>query len=462
MVDNPLLPVDGNLFTYSPSGPLVRIAPGWVVCSDPAEIRRIWSINSGYYRGNWYKASRLNPNEDNVLTVSDNKAHHRLRAILGPAYAAMGNMEAKTHDQGMEATHEQIVDGQIEKLLALLERKYLSTPGGALQPCNIARIMQYLTQDVITTIGYGKAAGYLDVDKDIFGVIEACETVLLPAHLISFLPTLQNLLATPLLRPFIPKPTDTHPIGRFLAFIKAHVDEHYANNDEKNRSDVLHTFVNSKLSPTEVESEALVLLFGGTDTTATGLRNIIFFLSTNPRAYRLLQAEIDAAVQYGSRPIISDKHAKQLPYLQACIREGLRLWPPSMGVMGKISDRDNIVCGMKIPAGTQVGWAALPIMKDRSVFGDDAHVFEPARWIDADPAKSKEMEAVYGLVFATGTRWECLGKKLAYVELGKVIFEVSFPLFPLYLPILTVYPVLLSFSIALILPWSSQWSHFVG
>ncbi|KAI0967573.1 hypothetical protein F4678DRAFT_483130 [Xylaria arbuscula] len=34
------------------------------------------------------------------------------------------------------------------------------------------------------------------------------------------------------------------------------------------------------------------------------------------------------------------------------------------------------------------------------------------------------MDSVYGLVFVTGTRWERLSKKLAYMELGKVLFEL--------------------------------------
>jgi hypothetical protein len=35
------------------------------------------------------------------------------------------------------------------------------------------------------------------------------------------------------------------------------------------------------------------------------------------------------------------------------------------------------------------------------------------------------MEATQGLAFAAGTRWECLGKRLANVEMEKVLFEVS-------------------------------------
>jgi cytochrome P450 len=64
-------------------------------------------------------------------------------------------------------------------------------------------------------------------------------------------------------------------------------------------------------------------------------------------------------------------------------------------------------------------------MKDKEVFGADADVFAPERWLTADPDRLKTMEAVQGLVFAGGTRWECLGKRLAYIELNKAIFEVS-------------------------------------
>jgi cytochrome P450 len=151
----------------------------------------------------------------------------------------------------------------------------------------------------------------------------------------------------------------------------------------------------------------------------------IFFLSTNMAAYRKLQAEIDAAAVSASRPVITDEHVKRLPYLQACIREGMRLWPPSMALLPKMSEIDQLVCGQPVPAGTYIGWSGLTIMKDREVFGENADIFEPARWLDAEPDKLRRMEGVYGLVFATGTGWECLGKKLAYVELGKVLFEVS-------------------------------------
>ncbi len=354
----------------------------------------------------------MNPHDENVLTMSGNKAHHQRRAYLLAGYDG----------KGMDG-QEQLVDKKIEKLIALVEREYLSTHQ-SIRPCNLARTMQYLTQDVITTLGFGEAVGYLDINQDVFGVLQTSESVLLPADIVSILPVLKKFLQLPIVQPLLPKPTDKRGVGRFLGVVKGYVDKRYGADRIRN-NDILQSFVDSGLSRSEVESEALVTLFGGTDTTSTGLRNTIFFPSTNPSAYRLLQAEIDASIKTAARPIIADHHAKSLPYLQACIKEGMRLWPPSMGLMGKVSDWDDIVCGMKVPAGTQVGWAALAVMKDRKVFGESADVFEPRRWLDAEPARLKVMEATYGLVFATGTRWECLGKRLAYVELGKVLFEVT-------------------------------------
>ncbi|RYO86091.1 hypothetical protein DL762_004886 [Monosporascus cannonballus] len=430
-------------------GPLVRIGPDWVICSDSDEIRRIWGPRSGYYRADWYRATRLSPDEENVLTIVDDKAHHQLRSQIQPGYAG------KDLD-----SHEPLVDAQIQKLVALLERKYLSTTA-VTRPCDLARTMQYLTQDTITAGGFGQALGYLDADSDIYGVIEASEAPLLPVHILPFVPVLQMVVSSFLFRPLLPKPTDKHGVGRFLGVIKRFVDERYdgvpdsdpdpdpehnnaADGGKKQntvkpvrRSDILQTFVDSDLRRGQVESEALVTLFGGTDTTATGLRNTIFFLTANPTAYRALQAEIDEEMARARTSkndpdqlddnegaIIPDRQALRLPYLAACIREGLRLWPPIMGVMGKQSDRDDVLCGQRVPAGTKVGWAALAVMKDQRVFGDNADVFEPRRWLDADPARLREMEAAYGLAFATGSRWECLGKKLAYVELRKVIFEL--------------------------------------
>ena len=404
-------PTQAALCSYF-AGRLVRIGPDWLVTNDPAEIQRIWSVHSGYYRSPWYHGLRFDPTKDSIITSGNNKEHGRLRANVLPGYQGKGIKN-----------QEQLVDEQIVKFIKLIEQRYLSTRNQP-RPLDMSKSMQFLTQDIISTIEFGKPFGYLDADEDIWGVITIFEALLGAVMIGALFPILLQITSSPLMKPFLPKPTDKHGVGCLLGVIKSHVDQRYGP-DKKRSNDVLQSFVDSSLDRNEVESEALIHMVGGTDTSALAMRNIVFFLSSNPAAYGKLQAEIDTAAKGLSSDIVSDRQAKDLPYLQAVIKEGLRMWPPVMGLMARMSDQDDVVCGFKVPAKTHVAWAGWSLMKNKDVFGRDADWFEPQRWLNADPTQLKTMEAVQGLVFASGSRWECLGKRLAYVELNKTIFEVT-------------------------------------
>ncbi|KAK4446192.1 cytochrome P450 family protein [Podospora aff. communis PSN243] len=393
-------------------GSLARVGPNFLVCSDPYEIRRIWSVHSGYQRADWYKGYRIDPSSDSVLTAIENKEHHRIRTQLLPGYMGRG-----------QGGQEKVLDEQVLKFIQLLERAYLSD-GTTTREMDMGEVFVYLTQDITSAIEFGESFGYLDSNADTNGIIKALDSMKLPCAVLALLPSVTAVAQSPAFASFLPKPTDPTGVGRMLGIVRAHVDKRYGEKKE-NKSDVLQSFVDSGLSQKEVEAEALVHLLGGSDTTATALRIAVFHISANPRAYRRLQAEIDAAVSSVTRPIISDAVAKKLPYLQATIKEALRMWPPISGLMPKVSARDDVICGKEVPAGTLVGWCAFGAMKNKEVFGENARDFEPARWLEAEPHRLKEMEATQALVFVAGTRWECLGKKLAYSELGKVLFEVS-------------------------------------
>jgi cytochrome P450 len=326
---------------------------------------------------------------------------------------------------------EPVVDAQLAKFVALIERKYISS-STALRPLDMSNAMQFLTQDIISAIEFGSPFGYLDADADMYGIIAIFEALLGSVMVMALFPFLVKLLALPIVRPLMPKPTDARGPGRLLGLVKDHVDARYGSGtsgqDKVRRKDVLQSFVESGLSRDEVESEALIHMVGGTDTTATALRSAVFFVASNAATYQRLQAEIDAVVQerhLSPSDIVPCAHARAMPYLQAVIKEALRMWPPVMGLMARSSPKDDTVCGMYVPASTHVAWSALAVMKNKDIFGADADVFSPERWLHAKPGQLKEMEGVQGLVFAGGTRWECLGKRLAQIELEKALFEVS-------------------------------------
>jgi cytochrome P450 len=76
-----------------------------------------------------------------------------------------------------------------------------------------------------------------------------------------------------------------------------------------------------------------------------------------------------------------------MPYLQAVIKEGLRIWPPVIGLLSKVvpEQGDEVEFDGKklfIPGGTNVGYCAWGIHRNKEVFGDDAEMFPARKVVD--------------------------------------------------------------------------------
>lgn len=165
----------------------------------------------------------------------------------------------------------------------------------------------------------------------------------------------------------------------------------------------------------------------GADSTATAMRCIFMHILLSPRVHSKLQNEIDSYIKDSkiSSPVIKDAEAREMPYLQACIKEGLRIWPPLTGLMTKqVPAAGDYFNGVFIPGNTQIGYSAWAVHHDTKTYGEDAEVFRPERWLEAKGAQLNLMERSQELVFGSG-RYGCLGKSVAFVELNKVFVHVS-------------------------------------
>jgi len=153
---------------------------------------------------------------------------------------------------------------------------------------------------------------------------------------------------------------------------------------------------------------------------------IILSLITNPSAYRSLIAEIRKVTSSVSSPI-SWAQTQTLPYLQAVIREGLRMWPPVAGLGFKqVPPEGDTINGFFVPGGTQVGQGFYAVGRSRLVWGDDADVFRPERWLLADEDRLRDITATLDTHFGHG-KYSCLGKPIALMEIHKAVFEVCTP-----------------------------------
>ena len=183
----------------------------------------------------------------------------------------------------------------------------------------------------------------------------------------------------------------------------------------------------------------------GSDTTATAIRATLLHVITNPVVLRKLRSELSAAeitaepLEHAA-PVISNTRARTLAYLQAVIKEGLRIHPPVSSLSVKeVPKSGDTFKGMHFPPGTKLGISMWALTRSAEVFGEDADEFRPERWIEARRAadeeekrgdsheardKLREMEFCVDLVFGHG-KWGCLGKNIALMELNKVFVEVS-------------------------------------
>lgn len=95
----------------------------------------------------------------------------------------------------------------------------------------------------------------------------------------------------------------------------------------------------------------------GSDTSATIIRAAFLNILTSPSILARIRSEIDEGIASGriSSPI-KDSEGRNLVYLQAIIKETLRLWPPVQGLLLKVVPPEgDTLNGVFIPGGTFIG-----------------------------------------------------------------------------------------------------------
>ena len=328
---------------------------------------------------------------------------------------------------------ESSIDTQVTNLIALIRRKYLSSDTHSI-PFDFARKIQYFALDVISEIGLGERFGDLDDDEDKFDFVSSVE-VGLTISSISLATGLSSLLRYKWIAERLgPTEKDKTGLGRLVSNTRDIITRRLQQGGMQKQPDMMASFARRGLTSEELISEGAFQVMAGADTTATSLRVIFLYLLSHPRAYAKLQAEIDAAVRDGRAPaspgVVSDVEVRKMEYLQAVIKEGMRAHPPITDAVPKrVPDEgDTVVIGGKsvfLPGGTNVSVAINALNEDKEVFGEDASEYRPERWLlEKDEGKLALMQRVHEMTFGYG-KYQCLGRPVAMMEMGKAVFEVS-------------------------------------
>ncbi|PYH92148.1 cytochrome P450 monooxygenase-like protein, partial [Aspergillus ellipticus CBS 707.79] len=176
-----------------------------------------------------------------------------------------------------------------------------------------------------------------------------------------------------------------------------------------------------RLSREEMYANSQLFMVAGTETTATALSGLTYQLLMNPDKLARITQEVRDTFAHSAD--IDMLRLAQMKYLNLCIEEGLRMYPPVPSGMPRITPREGMeICGQYVPGNTGVSvhhWATY--RNPRNFTRPDE--FLPQRWSD-DPEFAGDDRAAFQ-PFSFGPR-NCLGKNLAYHELRVILAKVLF------------------------------------
>lgn len=172
----------------------------------------------------------------------------------------------------------------------------------------------------------------------------------------------------------------------------------------------------SAAGPRVAAVAALDLFLVGIDTTSNAVASILYQLALRPNVQERLNEEINKVLKGRS---LMPGDINQMPYLRACVKEVLRMYPVVIG-NGRQLTKDTVICGYNIPRGTQVVFQHY-VMGNSEEYFSNASEFLPERWMRRSP--NKRHHAFASLPFGYGKRM-CLGRRFAELEIHTVIYKM--------------------------------------
>jgi len=190
------------------------------------------------------------------------------------------------------------------------------------------------------------------------------------------------------------------------------------------------------LSKEEVLAQMKVLLLAGYETTSISVTWAFIELSRNPDIQTKLRNEL---LEHDSDPTY-DQLANGLPYLDAVVHEVLRIYAPVRETT-RVAIEDDIIPlsepvrtksgelveNLYVAKGTIIGIPFASVNRSEIMWGEDAKVFKPSRWLEDNngqngiPVKAREVQGHrHLLTFSDGPRI-CLGKNFAVAEFKAVL-----------------------------------------
>lgn len=177
-----------------------------------------------------------------------------------------------------------------------------------------------------------------------------------------------------------------------------------------------------KLTKKQLVDNALTFLLAGHETTASLLTWTIYLLAKHPLWQERARAEVEEFCPDG---FIEPQVLTHLKLVGMILFESLRLFPP-VPLIGRTCIQTNRVGPtLVVPEGLEIVIPVAVVHRDKTIWGENADEFWPARFGDGISGACGNPLAF--IPFGAGPR-TCIGQTLAISE-AKAVLAVMLPLF---------------------------------
>ncbi|XP_060176019.1 cytochrome P450 76A2-like [Lycium barbarum] len=182
----------------------------------------------------------------------------------------------------------------------------------------------------------------------------------------------------------------------------------------------------ANLSEHEIKILIMEMFLAGSETTSSSVEWALTELMRHPGAMSKVKTEISKVV--GPNRKFEESDIDNLPYMQAIIKESLRLHPPLPFLIPRETIQDTKFMGYDVPKGTQVLVNAWAIGRDPECW-EDPMSFKPERFLGSKiDVKGQHYELI---PFGAGRRM-CvglpLGHRMMHFTLGSLLHEFEWEL----------------------------------
>ncbi|KAJ1265950.1 hypothetical protein BS78_08G113000 [Paspalum vaginatum] len=130
------------------------------------------------------------------------------------------------------------------------------------------------------------------------------------------------------------------------------------------------------------------IILGGTETTATTVEWAMAELLRHPDAMAAATEELDRVV--GCKRWVTERDLPVLPYVDAVVKETMRLHPP-----GPLLFQDTVVGGYDVPAGARVLVNVWAVARDPASWPDAPDEFRPERFLAGGGAEGMDVHGAH-------------------------------------------------------------------